>query len=536
MSQGRKVIDRMQVMRREFVSEERVTITQEFVWARTTAYESANVRISSPRSMSFDLKWGVQDFEAHVLPFWTLALVCDQVVTQRFKQERGTFYVETPKRIQSEIGFTIAAVAPDHWASGYTISDSVGLHVMQLGELHSYSRHLPADLSWLPSGTPRIYSDPNDGCEPFVSSIWNPSVAPHYALSPPRLTETEVEKIITLQEHDQETWSDVWYPKGIEVFAIPTYKLVYKVVTRSGLGVLDAQQPERNHNTMAIDWSPGGTRGTNAFLWKNLGFQQRPRQPDGRLRLGDPQIWRFQPSTKITTLFSIVHEAMKRRGPMTPEMWEDKRIFPDFGPSSDGNSQTLHNWIRDQVSGNDSLREPQFPLRGSRGSAGAQPSIFASRIRPKTSAAKPTTSDENTTSSASSNRASPTDERPTGRFGASSVDKRRAYIRNRAKLAGDAILRSSSFDKGSALSRYPKVLPDPKGHYRRLGIYEPGREYLELKTRGTADQKINDQYFAYSKELHPDRGGSSEEFAPLADANKALETLEKRLAYYRQSQ
>ncbi|OCF36092.1 hypothetical protein I316_01964 [Kwoniella heveanensis BCC8398] len=479
---------------------------------------------------------GMQDLEAHILPFWTLALVCDQVVTQVFQQSGGTYYEEMPKRIQSEIGLTIAAVPPNHWASGYIIPYTVRHLSMGLEQLLKYSKHLPPEQSWMPSDTPRIYSNRNDRCDPFVNPEWNPSIAPKFALSPPRLTEREVERIITLQANDIFPWDEIWNPKGIKLFAVPSYSLIYKVSLRSGLGIMDAQSPVIGNNTLRINWLPGGTRGTDEYLWQKIGFQTRPRQPDGRFGIGEPERCAFQPNTKISTLFSTVHEAMKRRGPMTREMWEDPRIFPDFGPATEGNCQTLDNWIQDHVSGYDKLPEPRYPLRHNQRSSGASSSIFASRIKPKTGAARPANAEDAASHSPSSTQAPPKEERTTGRFGVSAADKRRAYIRNRAKLAGDAVLRSTFLDKGSALSRYPTVLPDPKGHYRRLGIYEPGREFLEVKTREMADKKISEQYIAYSLETHPDRpGGSDAEFIPVKEANVALETLEKRLAYYKRS-
>ncbi|WVQ93855.1 hypothetical protein IAU59_000933 [Kwoniella sp. CBS 9459] len=483
-----------------------------------------------------------QDFEAHILPFWTLTLVCDQTVTTKHFAPNLADYIETPKRVQTGMGLTIAAVGPDHWASGYITP----LNIRYLAkDAEDYLNLFPlVDTSSLPSGSARVYSNPVKRCEPFVSPDWNPSIAPKYALSPPRFTDNEVERIISLQAQTTDYWDDVWNPKGIKVFAVPTYKLMYKVVLDRGVGILDAQSPISAFNTMAINWLRGGIRPADDFLWNTVGIWKRPRTFDRSSDWDGLDSQAFHPESKLNTLFSTIHDAMKRRGPMTPEMWEDERILPDFGLDTKTNVQTLLEWVRGTITGIDERPEPRFPLKARSGSTG-QPSIFASRTRPqpaKTKQAAPSATSSNTSASPSSaattsaSEPPPRDERRTSRYGTSSVDKRRAYIRARARLAEENVLKSSYLNNGSLLLKYPRVLPDPKGFYRRLGLYEPGREFLDNRSRATADEKIQDQYFTYSLETHPDRpGGSDVDFIAVKEANEALETLEKRIAYYKRS-
>ncbi|WVR03462.1 hypothetical protein IAU60_000453 [Kwoniella sp. DSM 27419] len=456
----------------------------------------------------------------HVLPCWVVHLICDQTVAVRYFSPNSPDYVDTPQRYQSEIGLTVAAVPVGHWASGVVYPQNVRTIV---GSQPIMFRNSTTGVELLPSDSPSVYTSP-PGNDPFVPPTWDPNYASRFDLPPPRFTDAEVERIISLQADSYDCWDEVMDPKGIKVFAVPTYKLVYKVEMSNGdIAIYDCQSPMPAINTYKINWSPGQSRPVDHFLSDKIGYWQRFMRPDATLEPHTIRPYPFINVKRIQGLFDTILGAMRRRGPMTPDMWEDERILPALGPMQDGNAQTLFEYTLNTLTDSPDAVEPRFPIAQRSGPSSTN--LFTARAR-ATPRAKPRimTSAAGTTQTPSAGQAP--------RYGASTIEKRRVYLRERARLARNAVHGAMRSPLGS-----PDVttlhVPDPMGYYKELGVTEPDGRFLDEKHAKAVDRLLGEKFREASRVVHPDNlvTGSKEDFQALEAAYSAVETLGQRRKY-----
>ncbi|WRT63654.1 uncharacterized protein IL334_000577 [Kwoniella shivajii] len=487
----------------------------------------ASGRLVLARRIWNENRLNVLAIEPSLIPFWQVHMLCDQKMAVQVHQLNGLVEPFAESRYNSDIGLAIAAVPRDHWASGVFTPWNIRNSNDKLNRIYEHANHL------LPDESPSIYTTAGMKSDPMIQKQWDPLTAPRFAFGPPDLQGKE-EKIIGLQASAGEIYSEAIVPYGIKTFAIPVYRLMYKVKLSRGVGIMDAQMPIVDVNTFKVDWQTGGVRPYDEVLAHTMGHFQRRMMGDGSQHHENIINAAFDPPTKIADLVKTVFDAMWSRGPMTAAMWENERILPEFGPIKDGNSQSLYDYtLACLLDKKRELTEPQFPIK--RSSTTTSSNLFAARP-PDRSRAKTRSTTAGTSASTPSSTSTVTEDR-TSRYGSSMRTKLDDHYISQARIRADRIrqnMRAPAPSLSTMMSHYPTILPDPLKYYKLLEIENPPRDYLNPEKRVFIDAKIAEQFRQLSFKNHPDYGGSAEKMVNLIDANANIETLEKRLNYYKE--
>ncbi|OCF59721.1 hypothetical protein L486_02393 [Kwoniella mangroviensis CBS 10435] len=463
--------------------------------------------------------------EPFLLPFWQVHLLCDQKSSIQWESPTGSVESGPDFRYYSDIGMAITAVPKDHWASGIYIPWSIRLSTEKMSMLYKQSG---GSLDFLPSESPSIYSHPlSQILDPFMLEIWNPHTAPKFAYGPPDLKGKE-ERIIMLQGSEETQFYEAFVPYGIRVYAIPVYRLMYRVGLYRGFGVMDGQMPMMNNNTFRLDWKHGGFRTLIPYLHTRIGHHHRRwTAPD---EMSEPEIVNaaFNPPSKIQELVKALFDGMWNRGSMTPSMWENERILPEFGHARDGNAQTLDEYNKAALKGLPLPPEPRFPIKQT------QTASKTSLFNPRNS--KPKTAESSTTTTTSTSTKEER-ERLTRQYSGNNTQRRRTlHYRDQAEIRLNNVKRSMKLTpEEEYMSKIKTFLPDPKGYYNVLGIRDPPKDFLKAEKREYIDALISSHRNDESFKAHPDYGGSVVKQRNLNEAFENLETLEKRRQYYAES-
>ncbi|WVW81728.1 hypothetical protein I302_103724 [Kwoniella bestiolae CBS 10118] len=490
------------------------------LWMLDRTLESG--RLAVARSFWAD----AHSVEPFLLPFWQVHLLCDQKSSIQWESPNGTVEAGPDFRYYSDIGMAIAAVPKDHWASGIYVPWRIKVSADKLVMLYSETEKTRGSLDLLPSETPSIYSNPQKQIlDPFMPEMWNPYTAPKFAYGPPDLKGRE-EKIIMLQGSDEAEFYEAFVPYGIRVYAIPVYRLMYKVGLGRGFGVMDASMPMMGMNVFRHDWKHGELRTLIPYLYTRVGHHHRRWTPPDEI--SEPEIVNaaFKPPSKIEELVKLLFDGMWNRGAITPSMWENERILPEFGPARDGNAQLLDEYNEACLKGWNLPPEPKFPIKETQTAA------------PKTTLFNPRNPRSRTAETSGSTVSTKEEQaKVTRQYSGNNTQKRRtAHYRDQAHIRLNNVRRSIRMTpEEEYISKVETFLPDPKGFYKVLGIEDPPKEFLRADKKEYIDDLISIRRGQESLTHHPDRGGTVRAMASLNEAHDKLDTLEKRRQYYAES-
>ncbi|KAK8845423.1 hypothetical protein IAR55_006136 [Kwoniella newhampshirensis] len=465
----------------------------------------------------------------HLIPFWIISLLCDQRAEHRHRSTNGPDYNNVAERFQSEIGFRVAAVREDHWCSGKHFPHSLRFAM----DTNDWLAETNSGI-FLPSPTPNIYTEPLPAgrADPFMNPEWSEMTAPKFALGPPRFEKGEMERIVALQGAFNAEWDEVLImAKDIKIFAVPIYRLTYKITLRDGTAYTDGEIEQ----SIRVDWPRGQIQPIKEGPFGTIGNQLPQCRParDGTNRFSLNSIG---PPSRSAELMRIVMNAMRRRGPMTDAMWEDERILPLIAPSPVISGQGVQNYVNDHVLGRRTLDEPLYPIKRPQ-VAPTPSSLFSARSSLNYTKRAPANSTSSSSSSGSSSRSTgetSSQGSATSRYGPSWAGKRDSYVSSRARLQHERVRQTLRSPQQASKQKpvYPDILPDPRRYYKILGIDIPRSEMLDVDKREGVDEMISIRYVDLAMKRHPDRGGSTAEMTMLNEANRQIETLERRLAYF----
>ncbi|ODN75953.1 hypothetical protein, variant [Cryptococcus amylolentus CBS 6039] len=468
--------------------------------------------------------------EPYLIPFWAVTIYNDQMVEAIHRPTGYTNFGAPAQRLRSEIGATIAAVPADHWASGMYFGD----HARQRTIIHHKILEDPFSrlAQYIPADNPGSLVRPtNDAFDPFFKTdLYSPLYTPKFALGPPKMEQRDMDKVVESQKFVANAgWEDVFTRvQDSKVFAVPVYRLIYKVHLRDGsIAMCDGEISSESHN-FRVNWPQGRPQASDST--------PKPRLLRAVGRLGRliwdemdllPPTWHL--TTKGSTdVVSTIFDTMHRRGPMTQRMWEDGNIVPLIGPRGTASGEELIRYGDDFIKNRGiSVPEPSYSIKVrneprrssslfSSPAATAEPSKPSSP-RPSSSTTKPAAGTSSTTLSWSSS--SLKDKRDT-RFS--------AYAQKQAERIKGSI---GAVAKGRAAWRLTPH--DKRGYYAELGL-EISADFLDPSKAAEIDKLVKDKFNGLSFARHPDHGGTDEGFHNLVLSRDHLESHQKRLFYNKQ--
>ncbi|WVQ80402.1 hypothetical protein IAT38_002507 [Cryptococcus sp. DSM 104549] len=471
----------------------------------------------------------------YLVPFWSIVIMCDSY--SQFRSLKGSSHLSEIARIPSDISLAIAAVDESHWCSGAFISEDV----RGIAMTYDTMANLGDDgLRFLPSKSSSMYNVNAVG-EDFIGSMYDPSRMAKFHLPPPKLDAREIGRITDAQVHeDPDDVLAETLTKGKDplVYAFPTYRLIYRATDLSSRDVIfyDSELAAVNHRSFHVNWSPGMVRpvveekSPRALHFMRLAFAREKEQRGQSMLMTS-----FLPYTKGDDVVTTVYNSMRRRGPMTPAMWEDDHILPLFGQAAgQPGVQALAKFSSHRIRNIDSVvkgGEPAYPIKRAAAPAARLVNLFGKLpAQPQTKAEKPTAS--KTSSSPSPSFSFLSSSKSFSRslpLGTSMRAKRQAALSSRLAAKADRIAQS--------MPQAPPKLEKPvdsAGHYYQLGLHSLEADLLDSRAEATVDKRIKDQYHQLSFKLHPDQGGEREDFERLVQAYKQVGTLAKRQQYHAQ--
>ncbi|KAL0243947.1 hypothetical protein I308_105210 [Cryptococcus tetragattii IND107] len=465
--------------------------------------------------------------ETHIIPFWTLCILSDLRSEAIHRRTGGQDYANVAQRFCTEIGLNIAAVPDNHWCSGLYFREVLRMRQETIKKILESPMIGLSDL--LPSSTPALYVRDfrNVGASaPFHNNNqYDPVTSPKFAWGPPKLERSDMENIISAHDATFGDWEDIHVRvRDTKLFAIPTYRLLYKVYLPSGeIAVTDGELNDKGHNII-VDWPKGKAQPSNHDEYNNgLIFNRtwldHPEKGIGNCLMGDQGS-----SSIVSTLFN----AMRRGGPIRKETWEDDKIIPLIGSATVPHLQSLMKYTRKMLCGQgQAFSEPSFPIE-KKATTTSSSSLF-SKVDPTIRTKRSAASSPSPASSLSSRL-----------FGASSFksaawtssgshsSKRQAvyekFARAKAEKIGSSIYGPS---EQYALRR----LHDRNGYYAELGVENLAVELLDKSKEKEVNSILKEKYYTLCKIRHSDIGGAEEDQVRLNRAYEQVETYEQRRNY-----
>ncbi|KIR63721.1 hypothetical protein I312_105329 [Cryptococcus bacillisporus CA1280] len=465
--------------------------------------------------------------ETHIIPFWTLCILSDLRSEAIHRRTGGQDYANVAQRFCTEIGLNIAAVPDNHWCSGLYFREVLRMRQETIKKMLEGPMIRLSDL--LPSPTPALYVRDfrNVGAStPFHNNNqYDPVTSPKFAWGPPKLERSDMENIISAHDATFGDWEDIHVRvRDTKLFAIPTYRLLYKVYLPSGeIAVTDGELNDKGHNII-VDWPKGKAQPSNHDEYNNgLIFNRtwldHPEKGIGNCLMGDQGS-----SSVVSTLFN----AMRRGGPIRKETWENDKIIPLIGSATVPHLQSLMEYTGKMLCGQgQAFSEPSFPIE-KKATTTSSSSLF-SKVDPTIRTKRSAASSPSPASSLSSRL-----------FGASSFksaawtssgshsSKRQAvyekFARAKAEKIGSSIYGPS---EQYALRR----LHDRNGYYAELGVENLAVELLDKSKEKEVNSILKEKYYTLCKIRHSDIGGAEEDQVRLNRAYEQVETYEQRRNY-----
>ncbi|WVQ76359.1 hypothetical protein IAR50_006024 [Cryptococcus sp. DSM 104548] len=468
--------------------------------------------------------------EPYLIPFWTFTIFNDQMVEAVHRPTGIVNFSAPAQRLKSEMGLTIAAVSEDHWASGMYFPD------WSRQRAHFHSKILENPLSsaaqWIPQDSPNSMIRPtNESYDPFFrTDLYSPLYTPKFALGPPKLEQRDMDKLVESQRFiANDGWEDVFTRvQDSKLFAVPVYRLIYKVHLKDGsIAMCDGELSSETH-AFRVDWPKGRAQpaeGASKFRsLKVVGRLARLIWSESDLH---PPAWRLEPKG-TTDVVSTLYNAMRRRGPMTQDMWEESNIVPLLGPRGIPSAEGLKNYGDDFLKNRGiSTPEPLYPVKP-RGEPQRSSALFKRSTptaeSPKISSPSP--------SSATAKPAARTSSSTSSWNSRSLKDKRDTRFSTYAQKQAERIKVSiGAVAKDRAAWRLTPH--DQRGYYAELGL-KASADFLDSGKAAEVDKLVKDSFNKLSFARHPDHGGTDEEFHNLIVSRDHVESHQKRLFYNKQ--
>ncbi|RXK39118.1 hypothetical protein M231_03623 [Tremella mesenterica] len=431
----------------------------------------------------------------YLIPFWTLTFIFH---TTRWYQHRqtGNPPIGNPTRMyRCHVGFAIAAVHKDHWCSGLVLQEDV--------DFLSIKQRAPATSM---SHSPACYI-PQPLSPPLFDPIWDPETAPMFACAPPILTEGEASRFLNLQSiGDDEYITRYKVESPYEMYAIPTYRLAYEVMTHTGKSFLDSQLGE----VFSIKSSAERAASDSLSCMKEvtrLAHKRLQKEDDNQDPATIGQVVGFwYPEGRSAEAIDIILAAMQRnKTPMATASWENGRIMSALMDYKH-DMYTVSSYA-DSRSRGIVLDSPWYPTQ-------KQPTHPSSRP-PQASPLRPSArlgASRSTTSTSPLNQ-------PNARTQPHSQARPQAKVRSTR-------IRIRPVPQSPALR-------DVKGHYRTLGLALT-IDNLDPQKETEINKLVKQRFLALSiKSDHPDRLGllSEVSFNAIREAQEQLGTLKARQEY-----
>ncbi|KAK4688017.1 hypothetical protein P7C73_g2092, partial [Tremellales sp. Uapishka_1] len=450
------------------------------------------------------------DVEAHIVPFWSLAFLCNQFVEA--KADDPTQYITfSQARYNSLITCSLAAVGEDHWCSGVVLSEDLDLSSKLL-----YHHRLKRAFEDYPSDSAAIYTEPDFSAEPFIDAPFGQDVVARFAYSYPRLTEAQMREMTAFQtEHREGIYREILsMGQPIKTFAFPVYRLVYQVTRPRGTVFIDGASYFKSHEFELHDY-PGK-------LIRKANFSGEVSDGMAFVHAADPtlktlRMVRHQDDDSVARVHDMLIRAMRKR-PISAETWEDGNIF-----ALDPEIETIGNYITESIAGNQPISQPQSIIT----KTSSRPlSTLQSLLKPlgKENAPPRQSPTPPLTPPPTKNRL--LDQ------GKSRIEARARFRSDRAKAALDtqkAFRGMGPAGRKSAVARRVDV-KDQEGYYQELG-FVPHARFLEEEAETEINAIISERYAELAKKHHPDNGGDKVKFARLSLAKSEIARHQLRIKY-----
>ncbi|OWZ79247.1 hypothetical protein C366_01969 [Cryptococcus neoformans Tu401-1] len=465
--------------------------------------------------------------ETHIIPFWTLCILSDLRSEAIHRHTGGQDYANVAQRFCTEIGLNIAAVPDSHWCSGLYFREVLRMRQESIEKILKGSMINLSDF--LPSPTPAPYVGDfrNVGAPAPLhdNNQYDPVTSPKFAWGPPRLGRSDMENIISAHDATFGEWEDIHVRvRDTKLFAIPTYRLLYKMYLSSGeIAVTDGELNDNGHNLM-VDWPKGKAQTSNHVKYNNgLIFSRtwldHPERGIGYCLMGDQGS-----SSVVSTLFN----AMRRGGPIRKETWEDDKIIPLIGSAAVPHLQSLVEYTGKVLCGQgQAFSEPSFPIE-KKATTTSSSSLF-SKVDPTIRAKRSVASNVSPASSLSSRLFGPSSLKSSAWTSSGSHSTKRQAVYEKFARAKAEKIGSSIY--GPSEQYALRKLHDRNGYYAELGVENLAVELLDKSKEKEVNSILKEKYYTLCKIKHSDIGGAEEDQVRLNRAYEQVETYEQRRNY-----
>ncbi|OWZ49164.1 hypothetical protein J010_01836 [Cryptococcus neoformans] len=465
--------------------------------------------------------------ETHIIPFWTLCILSDLRSEAIHRHTGGQDYANVAQRFCTEIGLNIAAVPDSHWCSGLYFREVLRMRQESIEKILNGSMINLSDFLPSPTPAPYIRDFRNVGAPAPLhdNNQYDPVTSPKFAWGPPRLGRSDMENIISAHDATFGEWEDIHVRvRDTKLFAIPTYRLLYKMYLSSGeIAVTDGELNDNGHNLM-VDWPKGKAQTSNHVNYNNgLIFSRtwldHPERGIGYCLMGDQGS-----SSVVSTLFN----AMRRGGPIRRETWEDDKIIPLIGSAAVPHLQSLMEYTGKVLCGQgQAFSEPSFPIE-KKATTTSSSSLF-SKVDPTIRAKRSVASNVSPASSLSSRLFGPSSLKSSAWTSSGSHSTKRQAVYEKFARAKAEKIGSSIY--GPSEQYALRKLHDRNGYYAELGVENLAVELLDKSREKEVNSILKEKYYTLCKIKHSDIGGAEEDQVRLNRAYEQVETYEQRRNY-----
>ncbi|OWZ30067.1 hypothetical protein C356_06048 [Cryptococcus neoformans c45] len=465
--------------------------------------------------------------ETYIIPFWTLCILSDLRSEAIHRHTGGQDYANVAQRFCTEIGLNIAAVPDSHWCSGLYFREVLRMRQESIEKILNGSMINLSDFLPSPTPAPYIGDFRNVGAPAPLhdNNQYDPVTSPKFAWGPPRLGRSDMENIISAHDATFGEWEDIHVRvRDTKLFAIPTYRLLYKMYLSSGeIAVTDGELNDNGHNLM-VDWPKGKAQTSNHVKYNNgLIFSRtwldHPERGIGYCLMGDQGS-----SSVVSTLFN----AMRRGGPIRRETWEDDKIIPLIGSAAVPHLQSLMEYTGKVLCGQgQAFSEPSFPIE-KKATTTSSSSLF-SKVDPTIRAKRSVASNVSPASSLSSRLFGPSSLKSSAWTSSGSHSTKRQAVYEKFARAKAEKIGSSIY--GPSEQYALRKLHDHNGYYAELGVENLAVELLDKSKEREVNSILKEKYYTLCKIKHSDIGGAEEDQVRLNRAYEQVETYEQRRNY-----
>lgn len=458
--------------------------------------------------------------ETHIIPFWTLCILSDLRSEAIHRHTGGQDYANVAQRFCTEIGLNIAAVPDSHWCSGLYFREVLRMRQESIEKILNGSMINLSDFLPSPTPAPYIGDFRNVGAPAPLhdNNQYDPVTSPKFAWGPPRLGRSDMENIISAHDATFGEWEDIHVRvRDTKLFAIPTYRLLYKMYLSSGeIAVTDGELNDNGHNLM-VDWPKGKAQTSNHVNYNNgLIFSRtwldHPERGIGYCLMGDQGS-----SSVVSTLFN----AMRRGGPIRRETWEDDKIIPLIGSAAVPHLQSLMEYTGKVLCGQgQAFSEPSFPIE-KKATTTSSSSLF-SKVDPTIRAKRSVASNVSPASSLSSRLFGPSSLKSSAWTSSGSHSTKRQAVYEKFARAKAEKIGSSIY--GPSEQYALRKLHDRNGYYAELGVENLAVELLDKSREKEVNSILKEKYYTLCKIKHSDIGGAEEDQVRLNRAYEQVET------------